>query len=420
MTLSQNFEAMGDSPLTLRESLLITLSLSASVGHSESGFLFEPEIICRRADAGAKTLCPKLTHLRLGVRSDTQSDFDLRLLYDPFHTRKATWFDLKGLGLQDLPDQQSWLNDYALRMRLGSASELSLENWSGTTLLPDASGMAFSRALQDTSWDQTALRYTWINPDLSILAASLVAGLGEGETFQENDSEPYLGFLGRFELGTSLSTQIGWSLDRNFLNRSALPWIDQSLREEARQSFSAERYAVSFFIDGSHPKARGLRLGLGWQRSHIKGPSEVKAQTTLLENLTLDPNEALAESLGARSNLLRDSFSISASYLILGTYLISYHQEELKVDLRNSGSFLSCDALTATGICRGEVRPASSFRVKGLGYAIGKRVEDSWSLLLESYQQKYDQLYQIYHFASGRDQRSADFRLLQLRLDYRM
>jgi hypothetical protein len=286
--------------------------------------------------------------------------------------------------------------------------------------LPDASGIAFARSLQDTSWDQTALRYTLLSPDVGLLAASFIAGLGEGEVFQENDSQPYLGFLGRVEIAESTSLQFGWSNDKNYLQGSALYWVDHPRRREVSRGFSASRYAASLFLDGTHPKARGLRLALGWQRSVIKGPSLPPEYLTSPTEYAIDPTEALAESLGARSSLSRESIHLSGSYLILGTYLLSFHQADLKVDLGDSGSFLACDTLDSMGVCVGNAKPASSFRVRDLGYGIGKRTEDSWSLLLESYQQKYDQLYQTYHFAPGRDQRRPSFRLLQLRLDYRI
>ncbi len=418
MTESQKFESHEDYILTLPYRPFLLSFFLASSAWGQDGFIFGPEIICRHLDLGSRTLCPKLTHLHLGYRSDFDEGPHWRLIYDPLHPQKATWNDTKSLEVQYLPEHHSWLSDYALRFSLGSAMELSFENWSGTTLLPDASGISFSRALQDTSWDQSAARLTWVNPDLRIFAMSFVLGLGEGERFSETDSKPYYGFLARTELAPALSMQGGWSYDSDFLSSDALPWVEHLERQRASHGFSAERQSLALFLDGSYPKARGLRLSAGWQRTRIHGPAAdtgVSPRATSPVSLALDPTEVIAEALGARSDLTRETQSLSASYLILGSYVLAFHKQIFQAKLHGSGMFSSCSALDADGLCAGPAQPQSSLRVNALGYGIGRMKEDSWTLMLESFQEQYDKLYQVYHFAPGRNDRQKDLRVLQIR-----
>lgn len=381
-------------------------------------FDIAPDIVCRRIQDPGRTLCPKLEHLRLKLGLNFTEDTEARVAYDPQHVRKATWFNTYDLGVQKLPPQRSWLDDYALRTRLDSDWELSVEDWIGTTLLPDASGLGFSRALQDTGWNQTALRLTWINPEKRVLAASLIVGQGEGERLEELDRSPYWGALARVELAESLSLQAGLSFDSDSLNPSNFFWLPKDEQKAASKGFKATRQALSLFFDGQHAAARGLRLSLGWQRNQIQGNRAPDPAFRIDPAAgSLDPTEVLAEHFGAKSDLERSTFLISGSYLILAEYILAFHFQSLSVDLGDE-LFSSCTSLDESGRCIGEAQAHERLRISALTYGFGKKSDSGWSLMLESFRENYDNLYELYHFATSAEQRQKSLQLLQVRLSW--
>ncbi len=409
--------------LRFREALLIVLLWGSgpSLLQAEADFFsfdFEPDVVCRRIQNPARSLCPKLEHLKLRLGLDFGQGTSIRLGYDPQHVSKATWFNTYDLGVQKLAPQKSWLDDYAIRIDLGSEWELSIEDWVGVTLLPDASGLGFSHALQDTGWNQTALRLTWLNPEVKVLAASLIVGQGEGERLEEDDKTPYWGALARIELADSLALQAGISYDEDSQTPASLFWLNRDERHRAAEGFRTTRQAVSLFFDGNHASARGLRLSTGWQQSRIRGPRSPDPLLVLDPALgALDPTELLAEFLGGRSRVERSTLGVSGSYLILAEYILAFNYQELTVDLHEA-LLRSCQSIEASGYCTTEATNRSKLRLKALTYGFGKKSDSGWSLMVEAFRESYDSLYELYHFAPTTERRQKSLQLLQLRLSW--
>lgn len=402
--------------------LLFLLGWITPSARAEAGLLdfdIDPDIVCRRLQApAARTLCPKLEHLRLKLGLNLSEDTQVRLVYDPQHVAKVSWYNSYELGVQRLPSQQTWLDDYAIRTRIDSTWELSIEDWVATTIIPDASGLGFSRTLQDAGWNQTALRLTWLNPDKSVLAASLIVGQGEGERLEEHDRVPYWGGLLRLELAESLALQAGLSYDSASQSPESFFWIDETSRNQAAKGFRTTRQALSLFFDGQHSAARGLRMSLGWQRNRIRGTRPPDPALVIDPAFgALDPTELLAEFLGGKSHLDRSTVVFSASYLILAEYVLAFHYQELSVNLRES-LLRSCSSLDESGRCGPDAANRSRLRINALTYGIGKKSDSGWSLMLESFRESYDQLYELYHFAASNTQRQRSLQLLQLRLSW--
>ncbi|MCX6130963.1 MAG: TonB-dependent receptor [Proteobacteria bacterium] len=343
---------------------LISSSLSfAEIESAESQFLeIQPEIICRFQRQPADSLCPKLSHLYLNVQWKLSDRLSLNLGWDPGHSPKPTWRDSYNVYGQVLPPQASWFSRYALRWQFNPELELSFENWSSTSLIPDASGLSFAQALQDSGWDQSVMRLTLIKPEWKLPALSLIGGLSEGARRENRDAKPYLGILARLQVASALELQAGSSYDDDSLAPDALFWLNTDERQKASQGFQAKRSAISLILDGHHPFARGLRMAIGEQHSHIRGPSPKEGHSPkLISRLDgpLDPTEFLTEPFGTQSQVNRRTRSLSVSYLLLAEYLMAFHHQTLDVDAGNMESLTSCAGIDSQGNCIGPTKPES-------------------------------------------------------------
>jgi hypothetical protein len=412
--------------MTLHLTRKVLLACSVLCAHpllaqnDEDFFTLEPDIICRRLGSPQDSLCPKLEHLRLRFNFAWDPNVRFRLAYDPQQPPKITWWNTYHLGLRKLPPRQSWLHDYAIRVLLSPSWDLSLEDWSGATLLPDASGLGFAYALQDSSWNQTVLRLTWLNPDLHVLAASVIVGLGEGERLKERDNIPYLAGLARVALFEGAFLQLGVSYDADSLSPDQLFWMNRDTRQAAARGFAASRRAVALVLDGQHPSTRGLRLSLGWQKNRITASGVAEGIRALgPEEGPFDPSEILAESLGGKGPTDRQAWSFSASYQILAEYILAAQWQRLTVD-PGRALLQSCLWLDNTGRCLDSGQATSQLSVDGRTFGLGWRSDEGTSFMLESFLQRYDKLYEFYHFAPGVDRRQDSLQVLQFRLRWQL
>lgn len=392
--------------MTLRKALLCAILFASTEAWSQISI--EPEILCWYRAHHKDSLCPKLSHLKMRLDIPWSDQLSFKLAYDPGAVPKISWYDTYTLRAQQLPPRQSWLADYGIRYKLSKHWELSVEDWTASTLLPDASGLSYSRALQDSGWNQTAARLTYAKQDG--ITATAIFGLGEGERLQESDKEPYVGALVRLPLFTAFDLQMGASLDKDSLHSDSLWWIPKEEREEAAEGFRAERSAIALVLDGSLPAARGLQASVGWQRNRLKN-SRDDSLAVYPRPAALDPTEALP----SRGGITRESRLISGSYAILAEYIIAFQLADLELTFDDPEAF-SCSSLDEGGFCREARTESRRIRVRGRSFGLGKIDVDGWSLLLETHEERYDRLYESYHFASGINQRQKSVRIISTRL----
>ncbi|RZA18988.1 MAG: hypothetical protein EOP10_20220 [Proteobacteria bacterium] len=366
------------------------------------------EVKCRSLEGD--DLCPKLSHLETGVTLSPTEDWDLKLSYDFAQSRKASWYDSLDLKQFNLPPQKSWLADYGIRHRLDERFTFAIEDTSGTTLIPDASHLAYSTNLQDAGWKQTAARLSFNNKE--IFEADILLGLGEGERLSSDDGDIYYGARARWYLAHAVGLQFAYSDDQNSLNKDAIYWI--SARDDLRKGFASERFATSLILNGKLPYARGLEASLGWQRNVIRSdrPAEFSSAPT---DLAFDPTESLTQALGGLGVTKRESLYYSLSYRILSEYIVAFHGSDYKSRM-GEAVLVACDEIDATGACVGSTDEKRSFRLRERTYGLGKLDEDGWSVLLESHEERYDRLYQNFHFLNGRSPRQKNMRVIQARI----
>jgi hypothetical protein len=394
--------------MTLLKASGIFLSLLWLQGCVEGQLDFAGEITCRTADGDA--LCPKLSHFESQVSVKPFSRVQAYLAYDPAQSRKATWYDSLDLNMQSLPPQKSWLADYGIDIELSPRWSLHAEDSSGTTLLPNASYLAFANKLQDIGWKQTVTRLSFTNSD--IFVGDLLIGLGEGERLEADDGDLFLGARFKWYWQKALSLQLGYSEDQNSLPKDAVWWLSD--RDEAHKSFRNQRFAASLFLNGQLSGFRGLEASLGWQRTAIDRSDDRRLSTPT--HLALDPTEILSQDLGAAGSTKRDAWLASASYRILAEYLIAFHIGQFKADLAHSA--LSVCTMDQRGSCVEAADKTDSLSVREWTYGLGKIDSDGWSFLLESHQERYDRLYQNFHFLKGKDVRQKSMRLVQARINW--
>ncbi|RYZ52953.1 MAG: hypothetical protein EOP07_18735 [Proteobacteria bacterium] len=197
--------------------------------------------------------------------------------------------------MQALPPQKSWLANYGVGIELSPRWSLHAEDSSGTTLIPNASYLAFANKLQDIGWKQTVSRLSFTNSD--IFVGDLLVGLGEGERLESDDGDLYLGARFKWYWQKALSLQLAYSEDQNSLPKDAVWWLDD--RAEAHKGFHNQRLAASLALNGQLSGFRGLEASLGWQRTRIDRSDDRRLSTPT--NLALDPTEILSQDLGSES-----------------------------------------------------------------------------------------------------------------------
>ncbi|MDQ3234813.1 MAG: hypothetical protein M3Q07_23655 [Pseudobdellovibrionaceae bacterium] len=404
-------ESKVTAPLAQAQESKVTAQ-TAQVQDEVRRWFLDSEVVCN-------TQCPRLNHFRFGLRMPWGDRLSLQLGWDPGHVDKPTWEDTYEVLGQTLPPRRTWFDRYALRFKATDAVEVSLENWSAATLLPDASGLSYAHALQDSGWNQSALRISVIDPDQPINSWSVITGLGEGERFEDRDHKPYLALMLRRELSEGLEWQGAWSLDTDSMEPEQFYWLDTVERQAASEGFRTERQALSLILTGQHRKVRGLRAAIGWQRNRIRGPQTPAAVTPLpVEEGPYDPTEILAENWGMRSDLERRTLAFSASYLILAEYLLAAHHQQLDVKLGADAQVRACHSLDPEGRCLEAPTEHGQLRMQEQTYGIGRISERGWSLFVENFSVKYDRLYELYHLAPGSDRRQRSLSFTQLRLTW--
>ncbi len=363
--------------------------------------------------------CPRLNHFKFGMRAFLSERLSLQLGWDPGHVEKPTWDDTYDVLGQRLPPRRTWFDRYALRLRATEAVELSLENWNAATLIPDASGLSFAHALQDSGWNQTALRLSVIDSNRPQNSWSFIAGLGEGERFQDRDHKPYLALMLRREVSEGLEWQAAYSVDPDSMEPEKFYWLNREERNAASEGFKTQRQALSLILTGQHRKARGLRATVGIQRNVIRG-SETPAPVTavITDEGPFDLTEILAEHWGMKSDVERRTLAFSASYLILAEYLLAFHQQQLDVRLGGDAKARSCTGLDVEGHCLDAGTDHARLRLQERTYGAGYISESGWSLFVENFSVKYDRLYELYHFAPGKDKRQRAHSFAQVRLTW--
>lgn len=367
------------------------------------------EVKCRSLEGD--TLCPKLSHLETGAVVSSDDGWDAKLSYDFAQSRKATWYDSLDSRPFNLPPRKSWLSDYGIQKRFEDGRlSFAIEDTDGTTLLPDASHLAFSKNLQDIGWKQTATRVSFDHKE--IFEADVLLGLGEGERLSSDDGDFYYGLRARWYFAHALGLQFAYSQDKNSLNKDAIWW--EPSRDSLRKGFEAERFATALILNGKLPFARGLEASVGYQQNkfHAKRPTIF---TPAPLNLAFDPTESLSQNLGGSGETKRQTVYYSVSYRILAEYILAFHGSEFQSHM-GEALLVSCDALDDSGTCVGSTDENRSFRLQERTYGLGKIDEDGWSVLLEAHEERYDRLYQNFHYLSGRSPRQKNMRLIQARI----
>lgn len=395
--------------MTLLKASGFFLSLVWLQGCVEGNVNFRGEIVCRNADGNS--LCPKLSHFESQVTLKPTDKTEARLSYDPAQSRKATWYDSLDLHQQNLPPQRSWLSDYGFGYDIDPRWSLHVEDSSGTTLLPNASYLAFANKLQDIGWKQTASRLSFDHSD--IFEGDLLVGLGEGERLSADDGDLFYGARLKWYWQKALALQLAYSRDKNSLPEDAVWWRDA--RGDLHKGFSNQRLAASVSLNGKAPSLRGLEADLGWQRNEIE-QSRTQDFLRAPASFAFDPTEILSQDQGGHGATKREAWQLSASYRILAEYLVAFHTGEFKASFDDA--VLQYCALDSDGNCVEAAEKSRSLKLREWTYGLGKIDSDGWTFLLESHQERYNRLYQNYHFLKGSGVRQKSMRLVQARINW--
>ncbi len=368
--------------------------------------------------------CLTLSGLRLTLQHQENEEFYSFLQLDPFGTPVASLRNTPHFSIAKVPfnrdvnASRSLIDDFGVYWQFRQNLRLGLEEISGTTLLPNSSGLAFGSRLQDIGWDQLALTALYNLPALAGIEVLLAIGNGEGESYQNLDPQQFGGLQIKAHVAEGFYIQGGLSFDGNNAGSDALTATYGAVSEG--RLFSTERQAFIVGLDGTRPGLRGLVASIGWQRNQIsdldKDNLVLPSDAVFNEQDSWDANNLLVESDEKAIQIRRTTVNLSLSYKILDTYFIGADFENRMIDTDEVQGFTSCRVIDSSGCIDpvGQNKLEQAAFTVGLGMSMGEKAK----LVVEYHESRYDKLYQYFNHAGPNDQKAKSTELANVRITY--
>lgn len=407
-------------------SLLLTSPCLAGTDKTEFDVGLRVDCTSNLSDTSNSTqACLSLSGLRLTLKHhDEQELFYSFLQLDPFGTPVASLRNTPHFSIvkipynRDVDTSSSLVDDFGVYWQFRKNLRLGLEEISGTTLLPNSSGLAFASRLQDIGWDQLALTALYNLPALEGIEVLLAIGNGEGESYRNLDPQQFGGLRIKAMILDGLYIQSGLSFDGNNAGSNAILATYGEVTGE--RLFSSERQSLVIGLDGNRPGLRGLVASIGWQRNQISDLDKDKlvlpSTSPFDEESSWDANFLLVESDQKAIQIRRTTINLSLSYKILDTYKIGADFENRTIDTDEVKAFSSCRKLDTQGC----TEPASqnSLGQSAFTLGFGASMGDRAFMTIEYHESRYDKLYQFFNFPGPNDRKAKNTELVNFRITY--
>lgn len=309
--------------------------------------------------------------------------------------------------------------------------EVGIEEHYSVTSIPDASGLSMAGSLSAKPWSQTALSVTYNLSAFLGTRVKFVAGNGEGENLVNMDPQQYFGFMVDANVFEGMNFRIGGSLDGNSLGSAQYEWRLSRFRtvcgidftDIPKQGFSAQRLAVGLELDGKWAVARGLKVGLGWQRNIAADLSKGTASLPSIAELEQCPrlaieNLVVEDAEGDAVNTVQNRvIGLSASYRILDTYTIGFDYESRLVDSGSVQLFRACDGFSGT-TCAAPGETSNNLTQSAYTIGGGMDLVDKLTLTLEYNKTSFDQHYTQFYYVGRGDKATDTSELFNARIAY--
>ena len=382
------------------------------------------------SDKGASQSCLNVSGIALTYQDQLSSTLGGFVLLNPLAPASANLDYPISEGVPKRVDTELGIvADYALEWTPRPNLTLAVENYSGATSIPEASGLSLAQPFADAGFDQVAFSITFNLPALHDIGVKFVGGNGEGELVSNQDPQQYFGFEASGELTTGLIASFGTSFDGNNIGSLAYDLEKAAYGSgcgdsitSATSGYSTQRLAAGLHLDGNFPGMRGLQIGLGWQRNTQTDLNSNSASAPSLAdfgapNCLFDISTVFVEVPGQVNTVERTVIGLSASYRVLDTYFLGVDYQTRTVDAGSAELFRSCRGFE-NRLCSVLGDSTSTLNQTGLTLGGGLDIDQNVSLTIEYHKQKYDSSYVKAHFVDREKKRSDTLELFNARLAY--
>ena len=383
------------------------------------------------AASGSTQQCLAVSGLRLTHRQQLTNGPRGMLRLDPFATPATDRADSP--LRQALPVQSgamSMLDAYAITWTARPSLEIGVESYSGATRLPTQSGLALPDSLTDSGWKQTAATVMYNLGVLSGTRVKFVAGNGEGELLRNVDPQQYFAL----ELGAGIvpgvRLELGGSFDGNSFGSERSLWTSSVLQERcgiarsaagSNRGHSTQRLSAAVVLDGSLAAARGLKAGLGFQRSVSNDLDAGAATSPTAADLDgcprLDPTDVFVETApgDSKNAVRRSTIAFNASWRILDRWFVGFDYRQRQTDFGSEKIVQSCSRFDDTG-CVPEGDPKSGLSQAATTFGAGLDLTEGlvwsfgWSRIA------FDKKYAKFNYAGDGERAVQNLELFNSRL----
>ncbi len=373
---------------------------------------------------GGKQDCIGISGIRLRFKESIDDKIQAVVTVDPFATT-AHHFDSapnRSLAPQTKDTPLAFIDYYGLTWSARANMSVVVEEFRGSTNLPQASGLAFEGSLEDSPWEQTAISLNYLVPVLKGLAIQVTLGNGEGENTVNVDAQQFLGLRMQATLAEGLNLNLGTSYDGNNVGSASFDWFYKNNFTAATMpsiGFQTQRFAAALEVDGKIFGAQGLNAMLGWQRTTAK---DLDANQDSVPNVFInnDPGIVLVEDPTKQETnaVTRNLFAASVAYKILATYFIGVGYEYRTINTGGVDFFERCSAI-ANNLCAQPGSKTPDIVQSALNVGAGVELSKNLRLILEYYRQSYNDLFANFHYLDPTGRATETLELFNARIAYR-
>ena len=373
---------------------------------------------------GGSQPCAEISGLQLGVESWQSERVRGSFRIDPFATTSRHF--QKSPFRADIPRAADYsstgmVDDYRVAWTPRPNLILAVSKFQGTTELPDQSGLSQAGTFQDSGWDQTAISASYHLPPLSGVDVLIAAGNGEGENGTNLDPQQYMGIRLDASIMEGFHGFFGMSFDGNNAGSAEYRWHYEA-KTAPSVGFSTQRLAAGVYLDGLLSAARGLKLGLGWQRAVLTDLDKdvIGVPSSGLMHRKSDPGEFLFEDPSRNDTVVikRTVLEVTTSYRILDKYFVAGGFESRSVTVGGGGlPFQPCKAVN-NGVCDKEGDATSEILQTSYTYGVGFDVTTSLTFVADYSKASFDKLYDGFNYSFRDGAVSTSSETFNARLSY--
>ncbi len=417
-------------------------ALAAEGSTSNEGVRFGMRIDCSNdfnLDKGATQECFSISGLRFDFRQTLSKQLDASLRLDPFGTPVSERSHVSFRG--DLPSNIKinegngigfgMVDHYKLNWQPRLNLNVAVEDYPGAAKMPSVSGLSLGSRFQDSGWDQTALTLTYKLGAFDGMNVTFAAGNGEGENGINRDPQQYFGFSLKAHIVEGINVLLGASQDGNSIGSESYDYSWSHFTSECKidaietpdLGHSTERMAIGAEIDGKQQWAKGLKVGVGFQRNILsdldKSSKSVPSATELGSCGPVDLDALFVEddSDDLVNTVQKTTVGINLRYQLLERYFVAFDYQQRRIDTGSVDLFQVCEGYDDT-TCKVPGGSVNNLSQDSITAGMGVTLEEGLVWSLEYNTTTFDQNYSNAYYYGRNSSASDTWEALNSRISY--